>query len=87
LQECKDWVSEGVDEEIRLKQARGPGKKMLPHGERQTRGKNTHIKRRYEWAAKYLLKVPLKEIAGADEDASTVGRVARDIIRLADWAS
>ena len=29
--------------------------------------------RRYEWAAKYLLQVPLKEIAGADAEASTVG--------------
>jgi hypothetical protein len=29
--------------------------------------------RRYEWAAKYLLNVPLKEIAGEDADATTVG--------------
>jgi hypothetical protein len=42
LQECKDWVSEGVDEEIRLKQVRGPGKKMLPHGEPDAGEKYAH---------------------------------------------
>jgi hypothetical protein len=43
--------------------------------------------RRYEWAARYLLRVPLKEIAGADADAATVGRVAREIVRLAGWSN
>ena len=87
LQECKDWVSAGVDEEILVKRARGTRKKKLAHGEGQARGENTPIKRRYEWAARYLVKVPLKEIAGADADASTVGRIAREILRLAGWAT
>ena len=88
LQECEYWVSAGVDAEIvEVKRARGgPGTKRPAHVGGQRRGDNTPINKRYEWAAKYLIKVPLKEIAGADADASTVGRVAREILRSAGWA-
>jgi hypothetical protein len=86
LQECEDWVTAGVDEEIAdVKRSRGPGKKLLGAEGGRRRGANTPIDRRYGWAAKYLAKVPLKEIAGADTDATTVGRAAREIIRLAGW--
>jgi hypothetical protein len=88
LQECADRVSAGVDEEIEeVKRARGTGKKLPAHVVGQRRGSNTPIDRRHEWAAKYLAGVPLKEIASADADASTVGRVAREIVRLAGWAT
>jgi hypothetical protein len=88
LQECEDWVSAGVDEEIvEVKRARGTGKKAPAHIGGLRRGGNTPFDLRYEWAAKYLVKVPLKEIAGADADATTVGRVAREIVRLAGWAT
>lgn len=82
LQWCQSWVVAGVDEEIpAAKQVRGPGRK--PGGER---GKNTVLERRYAWAAKCLLRVPLKEIAGQDDaDATTVGRVARATLRQAQW--
>jgi hypothetical protein len=87
LQECENWVKAGVDEEIvEAKRPRGPGKK-LPNEGRQRRGDNTPIDRRYEWAAKYLARVPLKEIAGEDADASTAGRIARQIVRSAGWAT
>jgi len=88
LQQCEDWVRAGVDEKIvEAKHARGTGKKApAPVGSKR-RGGNTPIDRRYEWAAKYLLKLPLKEIAGAEADATTVGRVAREIVRLAGWAT
>ena len=86
LQDCEDWIREGVDEEIvEARPARGRGTKRPAHLGGRNRGPNTPIHRRYEWAAKYLLKVPLKEIAGADAEASTVGRVAREIVRLAGW--
>lgn len=71
LQECEDWVSAGVDEPIaEVKCARGTGKKASARGGGRRRGGNTPMDRRYEWAARYLLKVPLKEIAGADADAT-----------------
>jgi hypothetical protein len=88
LQEYTDWESAGVDEEIvEIKHARGPGKKVSAQLglEDRGRGDNTPLGRRYEWAAKYLSKIPLKEIAGADADPSTVGKVAREIVRLAGW--
>jgi hypothetical protein len=86
LKECEDWVSAGVDEEIEeMKRARGTGKKSPTQVVGRRRGSNTPIDRRYEWAARYLIGVPLKEIAGADADATTVGRVAREIVRLAGW--
>jgi len=88
LQQCEDWVSAGVDEEIvEGKHARGAGRKVAARKGGRRRGENTPIDRRHEWAAKRLVKVPLKEIAGADADATTVGRVAREIIRLAGWAT
>lgn len=83
LQQRDYWVRVGLDEEIvQGKRTRGPGTKMVGH---QRRGDNTPIDQRYEWAAKRLVKIPLKEIAGADADASTVGRIAREIIRSAAW--
>ncbi len=87
LRECEDWVRTGVDEEIKeVKGVRGSGKEgPVPVGGRR-RGNNTPMDRRYEWAARYLLKTPLKEIAGADADAATVGRIAREIVRLAGWS-
>ena len=91
LQQCQSWVAAGVDEPIEAaKRTRGAGEgaEILPEpnpkGER-SRGANTPLERRYEWAAKYLLGVPLKEIAGADADPSTVGRIAREILRTAGW--
>ena len=86
LQDCEDWVREGLDEEIvEATPTRGRGTKQPAHVGGRNRGKNTPINRRYEWAAKYLVKVPLKEIGGAHAEASTVGRVAREIVRLAGW--
>jgi hypothetical protein len=87
LQECQDWVSAGVDEEIEdAKAVRASGKKGPARVGSRRRGDNTPMDRRYEWAARYLLKAPIKEIAGADADAATVGRVAREIVRLAGWS-
>lgn len=87
LQTFPSWVSAGVDEEIVERAVRGPGKKPPTVARSRRRGENTSIDRRHEWAAKYLLGVRLKEIAGADADVSTVGRVARDIIRSAGWST
>jgi hypothetical protein len=88
LQQCQDWVRAGVDEEIvAAKRNRSPGKRVPAQVGGRKRGDNTPLNRRYEWAAKYLLKIPLKEIAGGGADASTVGRVAREIVRLAGWAT
>jgi hypothetical protein len=87
LKECEDWVSAGVDEAIpQMKRARGPGKRVSPRPGGRSRGVNSSLERRYEMAARYLLKVPIKEIAGADLDAATAGRVAREIVRSAGWA-
>jgi len=86
LQRCADWVREGVDEAIvEATPARGRGTKRPAQVRGRNRGDNTPIERRYEWAAKYLIRVPLKEIAGADAEASTVGRIAREIVRSAGW--
>ena len=86
LQKLEDWVSTGIDEEIpAAKRVRGTGKKVPAHVGGRRRGGNTPIDRRYEWAAKCLMNVPLKEIAGVDADAATVGRVVREILRLSDW--
>jgi hypothetical protein len=87
LQECENWVKMGVDEEIVWKKrARGPGKKNLAREGAQRRGENTPVHRRYEWAAKYVARIPVKEIADENADASTVGRIARQIVRSAGWA-
>jgi len=86
LQDCDDWVREGVDEEIvEATPTRGRRTKRPAHVGGRNRGNNTPINRRYLWAAKYLVKVLVKEIAGAHAEVSTVGRVAREIVRLAGW--
>jgi hypothetical protein len=81
LQSCQAWVAAGVDEEIpAAKKVREPGI------ERGARGKNAAMVRRYSWAAKYVMRVPLKEIAAQDHaDVATVGRVARATLRQAGW--
>ena len=81
LQSCQHWVESEVDEEIQAaKHTRDPGGHLI------NRGNNTAVGRRYEWAAKYLARMPLKEIAARDgADPSTVGRIAREILRQADW--
>ena len=88
LEECDMWVKLGVDEEIvAAKLIRGPGKKSLAHEGGQRRGDNTSIHRRYEWAAQYLARMPLKELGGDDAAPSTVGRIARQVVRSAGWAA
>jgi hypothetical protein len=87
LQTFASWVRAGVDEEIVEKRVRGSGKKTPAAAKSRRRGENTPTDRRYEWAAAYLVRAPLKVIAGADADASTVGRVARAIIRAAGWSA
>lgn len=81
---CESWVRLGVDEAIVEKRVRGPAAKL--RAETNRRGENTPLDRRCEWAAKYLLGIPLKLIAALDQDVSTVGRVARAFVRsgLAD---
>lgn len=87
LQTFPSWVAAGVDEEIVEKRVRGPGKKPPAKAKSRRRGDNTTIDQRYEWAAQYLVRVPLKQIAVGDADVSTVGRVARAIIRSAGWST
>jgi hypothetical protein len=87
LQECEDWVRTGIDEAIVEVRPRGSGKEWPTRVGSRRRGSNTLMDQRYEWAARYLLKTRLKEIAGADADAATVGRVAREILRLASWSN
>jgi hypothetical protein len=83
LRACQFWVTAGVDQEIpAVKRIRGCG---APDGDGK-RGDNTALERRYEWAAKYLLDIPLKEIAARDRaDPSTVGRIARRVLQQANW--
>jgi hypothetical protein len=86
LEQREYWVKAGVDEEIeRVKVLRGPGSTKPARVESPKRGSNAPIERRYEWAARYLVKVPLKEIAGQNADPSTVGRTVRKIVREAGW--
>jgi hypothetical protein len=85
LQQCKDWVKAGVDEEMEMKATRGPGNRPSAPTSRPKRGANAPLERRYEWAAQYLAQIPLKEIAGEHANSSTVGRIAREIVRSADW--
>lgn len=87
LKTFPSWVKAGVDEEIVEKRVRGPGKKPRADVHDGSRGENTPFERRYEWAARYLIRVPIKTIASAGEDVSTVGRVARSIIRSAGWSN
>jgi hypothetical protein len=84
LRRCEAWVALGVDARIVEKRARGSGKKgSATKG--WGRGGNTPLEQRYEWAAKYLAGLPLKQIAAIGVDVSTVGRVARAAIRSAGW--
>ena len=87
LQGCEYWVKAGVDEGIpQAKRLRSRGKAAGFSANRK-RGANTPLDQRFEWAAKYLARVPLKEIAGDHANPSTVGRIARTIIRCAGWAT
>jgi hypothetical protein len=85
IQQCEDWVKAGVDEEIEWKATRGPGSQPAAPTSRPKRGANAPFERRYDWAAQYLAQIPLKEIAGEHANSSTVGRIARAIVRSADW--
>jgi hypothetical protein len=85
LEEGENWVKMGVDEEIVWKELpRGPGNKF-GRGRKRRRAGNTAIDQRFLWAAQYLAGVPLKQIAVEHADPSTVGRVARAIVRSAGW--
>jgi hypothetical protein len=83
LEGCRFWVMRGLDEPVLpAKRTRGRGASVV----RSKRGQNTAIVRRHQWAAKYVLRIPLKEIAAQDEaDPATVGRIARSILRQANW--
>ena len=83
LQECAFWPRVGVDEEIPVaKSQRSPRAASV----KLRQGNNTPAQERYLWAAKYLLHTPIKEIAAQHAaDPSTVGRVARTILRKANW--
>jgi len=86
LDECENWVKMGVDEEIVWKERpRGPGNGKSDRGRKRRRAGNTAIDQRFVWAAQYLARVPLKQIAGEHADPSTVGRIARQIVRSAGW--
>ncbi|HEV3332028.1 MAG TPA: hypothetical protein VG096_13645 [Bryobacteraceae bacterium] len=83
LRGCDFWATVGVDDEIPVGKPTRGGGTCGPNGKR---GYNTAIDQRNEWAAKYLVRVPLKEIAAQDcADPSTVGRIARGILRQANW--
>jgi hypothetical protein len=85
LEDCESWVKMGVDEAIVWKERpRGPGSRNLGPERTRRRGDNTAINRRYEWAAQYLAGIPIKQIA-EQADSSTVGRIARQILRSAGW--
>jgi len=86
LEQCEYWVQAGVDEEIeKVKALRGPGSRKPAQVGSPKRGTNAPVERRYEWAARYLARVPLKEIAGENAGPSTVGRTVRKIVREAGW--
>ena len=83
LARCEFWAATGVDDAI-------PPLKRVREASRATgkgrRGSNSAIERRYVWAAKYLLGFRIKEIAAKDlADPSSVGRIARQILKLAGW--
>jgi hypothetical protein len=87
-QRAKAWVLAGVDEEIvPAKKIRAPGKRASSQAGGRNSRQNTPLNRRDEWAALYLLGKPLKEVAGAEADASTVGRIARETLRQAGWST
>ena len=88
LLKCEDWVKAGVDEEIpQAKRLRDRGKAAAAFPSSRRSGANTPLNQRYEWAARYFARVPLKEIAGEHANPSTVGRIARRIIRDAGWST
>ena len=76
------WVDAGVDDEIPpAKSTRGVRTQAV-----RRKRRNTAIKLRYRWAAQYLCRIPLKEIAAqSDADSGTVGRIARAILKEAAW--
>lgn len=75
------WADEGVDEEI------PPAKQIRePKSRRGNRGNNSAVALRHGWAARLLLRFRIKEIAAeAQADPTTVGRIARQILRQANW--
>ena len=79
LKRTRMWVHAGIDDEVApLKVTRGTGKQVTIRADPRARGRNIPLERRDEWAAKYLLGVPIKEIAAqSGANPSTVGRVAR----------
>ena len=86
LQGCDFWVKANVDEEIpQAKHKRGPGIELGASRASRKRRANAPLDQRYEWTARYLVCAPLKEIAGAHADASTVGKIVREIVRRAGW--
>ena len=89
LETCEFWVTAGVDERIgKARLPRGTGQKTGSQAVDRKRGSNTPVDRRYDWAARYLAREPLKEIAAAEgADPSTVGRNARETLRMAGWKS
>jgi hypothetical protein len=83
LRRSQLWVDAGVDEPIppgkRTRVSRSPGS----NGKR---GANTPTELRYRWAAQYLCRVAIKEIAAQSEaHPDTVGRIARAVLREAGW--
>jgi hypothetical protein len=82
LAACQFLVAEGLDEEIpAAKRIRGP---KTARGSK--RGNNSAVALRYVWAAKVVLGLRIKEIAAQDQaDPTTVGRIARHILRQASW--
>jgi ParB/Sulfiredoxin domain len=86
-EDCDHWVAQGLDEEIKTTvRPRGPGKRRPTKAGSWKRKENTPMDKRYEWVAKYLAGEPLKVIAGPNEDVSVVGRVVREILRVAGWS-
>jgi hypothetical protein len=84
LSGCEFWETTGVDEAIpptiRIRQ---PGR-AIGRARRRT---NSALEQRYLWAAKYLLGRRIKEIAAQNlADPSTVGRIARQILKQAEWS-
>jgi hypothetical protein len=85
LKECQFWETAGLDEEIPpAKRMRGP-RATIGRGKRRN---NSVVELRHAWAAKRLLGFRIKEIAAHDgADPSTVGRIARQILRQANWTT
>ena len=83
LDGCQHWVAEGVDDEI---PAAKPTRRAGSSQAKGLGGANTALDQRTQWAMQYLNGVPLKEIAAqSSAEASTVGRVARTVLKQAGW--